>query len=73
MRLGAGANPQSGHWLAASHIPTLGTWRTHKWVFKDSLRRDPIIMNSDGILNILDAAEKVCADFFVVVDLRDQP
>ncbi|KAJ1445657.1 hypothetical protein M885DRAFT_578856 [Pelagophyceae sp. CCMP2097] len=26
-----------------------------------------------SVQNILDAAEKVCADFFVVVDLRDQP
>lgn len=68
-----GTNPRSGHWLAASHIPTLDTWRAHKWVFKDSLCRNPIIMNSNGILSKLDAAEKVCADFFVVVDLRDQP
>ena len=70
-RLGGaiGAATSSGHWVAASHIPSIRDWRTHQWFFKDSLRNDAVAKSTEEILLELDTAERRRADFYVIVDL----
>jgi hypothetical protein len=58
-----------GHWLAASHLPNLGDWHSHKWAYKDSHCSDAPIWSTEQVLNRLDYAERQRFDFFVVVDL----
>jgi hypothetical protein len=70
-RLGGaiGADAATGHWVGASHIPSVDNWRLHKWAYKDSLSSTAQTMTTEQILNRLDKAETNRADFFVVVDL----
>lgn len=71
-RLGSavGTAAASGHWVAASHVPSLTDWRQQERIFKDSLVPGPAkITTTEGILTKLESAEKQRADFYVVVDL----
>ncbi|KAJ8613160.1 hypothetical protein CTAYLR_004828 [Chrysophaeum taylorii] len=70
-RLGSaiGTAAASGHWVAASHVPSLADWRQHEWAFKDSLVSGPAkITITEDVLAKLDSAERQRAEFFVVVD-----
>jgi hypothetical protein len=63
------ATSSYGHWLAASHLPNLGDWRSRKWAYKDSLRSDVPIWSTEQVLQRLDDAERKRFELFVVVDL----
>lgn len=71
-RLGsvAGAAAASGHWVGASHVPSLTNWLEHQWAIKDSLTSGAAtITTTEAILEKLDAAERARADFYVIVNL----
>jgi len=61
----------SGHWIAASHIPSTKEWDEHQWHLKDGMRQRPIKTSTEFILRLLDNAEKKGNEFYVVVDLKD--
>ena len=59
-----------GHWVGASYIFGTGDWSTHRWVFKDSVAKQPRDMPLSEVLAVLDDAEKEKRESSVVIDLR---
>jgi len=72
-RLGPGSqgtNVTNGHWVGATHIHGDGDWRTHEWVFKDSVGSISRSITAEKVMTYLDNAEKRRLDFGLIVDLR---
>jgi len=71
-RLGSavGVSAACGHWVGASHVPSLDDWSEHEWFLKDGLSAWPAkVATTEEVLVQLDEAEKRRADFYVIVDL----
>ena len=72
-RLGPGVEgvaASQGHWVGASYIYGAGDWSTHRWIFKDSVVKQPQGMHLSEVLGALDDAEKGKREFGVIIDLR---
>jgi hypothetical protein len=72
-RLGPGVEgvaASQGHWAGASYIYGAGDCSTHRWIFKDSVVKQPQGMHLSEVLGALDDAEKGKREFGVIIDLR---
>ena len=63
-----GAEAAAGHWVAASHIPSAGDWRTHVWFFKDSMAPAAKKQTTDEVLSNLETAVRGGAEFRAGID-----
>ena len=64
-----GAAASQGHWIGATYLGGSGDWRTHKWVFKDSIGSVTKSMSAEEVMCLLDEAEKGRLEFGVVMDM----
>ena len=62
-----GAEAATGHWVAASRIPSAAKWRSHAWYFKDSMAAAAVQETTDQILARVDAAGRSDAAVYAVV------
>ena len=72
-RLGPGVEgvaASQGHWVGASYIYGAGDWSTHRWIFKDSVVKQPQGILLSEVLGALDDAEKGKRGFCVIINLR---
>ena len=60
----------TGHWVAASHMPSIDDWIDHQWYYKDSLAGKSVCCTTERVLAKLEMAEKELNDWYIIVDLK---